>query len=472
MKKKIVWIGLVLVIVLITIGFYFYNGASAENSQTEEVKKVTAIKQDVRIAISADAKATNSLVNLKFGVSGTIKEISVFEGQKVKEGDILASLNTKNLQQQFEQAKSNYNTSVYKLNKLKNGAGAADVSIKQAAVDSAKSAVADVQATYDNALMLYNSGLLPEQIAVSNAQTSVTDQQAIYDYNVSTFGAGSQQVLQAKQNMDEAKSKLASAQATLATRNGVSTEVAKLNAAKGQLSATEAQLNAIGFIDENDVRVAEEAVKQAKAALTLAENNLNDATLKAPADGVILSINNVVGELTSTSSVSTQTSGSDGVSSSAFIVMATNDKINVEASVLEDDLDKIKIGQQAEVTFNATQGENFNGAVSSISPNPTVDQSGIVTYKIDVIIDNNEDEIKNGMTASVSFIIQKASNVITIPNSVVKRINGTPAVEVEKKDGTTTWQKVKTGITDGTYVEIREGLKVGDKVIIRKEANK
>lgn len=475
MKKKLIVIGAIALIVLITAGIYFYQTANAETGRKEEIKKVTAMKQDIKIAISADAKAANSLLNLKFNGSGVIKEIPVQEGQQVKKGDVLAKLDTKNLQQLYDQAKSNYNSAIYKLNKIKNGASTGDINAKQVAIDTARTAVTDAQATYDNALALYNTGQLPEQIAVANAQTAKANEQRNYDFNLATYGLNSSQEINAKKTLDDAAGKLVSAQVTLSSRNGVAGELAKLNTAKGQLAVAEAALNAIKSIDNNDILVAEETVKQTRAAMLMAENNLNDATLKAPADGVIFYIANSIGEIASSSSSpssssASSASGSDS-SSSAFIVLAANDKINVEASVLEDDIHKIKIGMNADVTFNALQGDTFSGIVTALSLNPYVDASGIVTYKVNVMIDNSDDKIKNGMTATVAFILQKAVGVVAVPNVAVKRVNNAPSVEIETAQGST-WTKVKTGLTDGTNVEIKQGLNAGDKVIIRKEIKK
>ena len=72
------------------------------------------------------------------------------------------------------------------------------------------------------------------------------------------------------------------------------------------------------------------------------------------------------------------------------------------------------------------------------------------------------------MTAIVAFIAQQVKGVVTIPVEAVVRANGAPSVELQASDGSAGWVKVKTGLTDGKIVEIKEGLKAGDKVLIRK----
>lgn len=399
--KFIRWGLLSLSLIVMISGFYYYQNKNAAVSATEERKTFTALREDIEIGISADGQVNFEVTKLRFNSLGMITELLVKEGQQVETNDILVRLDSKNLQHQVDQAQANYNSAVAKLDRIKRGPSQEELKLKEIAIENAKKAIIGAQESYDFKLLQFDEEKLPEGELI--------------------------------------------------------TERSKLEAAKGQLSIAEVQLSQVKKIDASDLRLAQEAVNQAKAALEITKNNLADTILRAPLAGTVLLVNGKEGE-----AVASNSSGT-----SDFIVLADTNSIRVEANILEDDIDRIQMDQEVSVTFNATQEEKFVGIVTVISLNPNIEQSGIVTYKINILIENGSDRIKNGMTASVSFIIEQAKKVITIPNEAVKRVDGSPAVELLDKNGQTSWKKIKTGLTDGVKVEVKEGLKEGDQVIVR-----
>jgi len=372
---------------------------------------ITAQKKDVKISLSADGKADYPVTNLKFNNSGMVQEILVKEGQWVKKGDVIARLDVINLENQVKQAEANYNSAVAKYQKLV--AGPSDVE-RQA-----------------------------KQIAVDNAEKNLRVQQASYDYKVSLMND------EETTEMNDGKT----------TEGDILAEELKLEGAIAQLENAKAQLALLVPADPYDLATASETVKQMEAALAIARNNLQEAALTSPTDGMVLSINGKAGELVT----STNT---------PLIVLANGNEITVDSYLIEDDIGKISVGQAAEVVFTSLPDKAYEGKVISISPNPVIDQSGIVTYKASFILNSPDENIKNGMTASVAFIAQQVKGVVTIPVEAVVRANGAPSVELQSHDGSTGWVKVKTGLTDGKIVEIKEGLKAGDKVLIRKTIKK
>jgi len=394
--------------------WYYLREQKAQTPVDTASTVITAQKKDIKISLSNDGKADYPVTNLKFNGNGIVEEILVQEGQRVKKGDVLARLDVKDLENQVKQAEANYNSAVAKYQKLI--AGPSDVE-RQA-----------------------------KQIAVDNAVKNLRVQQASYDYKVSLLNDEETTVLNGGKT----------------TEGDILGEELKLEGAIAQLENAKAQLALLVPADPYDLATASETVKQMEAALAIARNSLQEATLTSPTDGMILSSNGKAGEIvTSTTSTSTP-----------FIVLANGNEVTVDSYPIEDDIGKISVGQAAEVVFTSLPDKTYEGKVSSISPNPVIDQSGIVTYKVSVILNTPDENIKNGMTASVAFIAQQVKGVVTIPVETVVRANGAPSVEVQSLDGSTTWVKVKTGLTDGKIVEIKEGLKAGDKVLIRKTIKK
>ena len=100
--------------------------------------------------------------------------------------------------------------------------------------------------------------------------------------------------------------------------------------------------------------------------------------------------------------------------------------------------------------------------------NPVIDASGIVTYEVTASLANPDNILKSGMTGNVAFISQQVKGALTIPVEAVVRVKGVPSVEVQNSDGSSQYDPVKTGLTDGKIVEVKDGLKGGDKVLITK----
>ncbi len=411
-KKKSRIIAIAVISLFVFSGVYIYKSVNADaTSNLEETKTVAVLKNDIKIDISSDGKASYPVFNVNFKASGIVKEIYVKEGQKINAGEKLARLDTQNLEYQLQQATANYNSALAKYNKVKSGPSSVEVSAKQITVDNAKNALVISQESYDFKLQQFNDDKLSEIELL--------------------------------------------------------TEKSKLESAKAQKSSADAQLKIIKYTDSNDLTVAKEAINQTKAALDIAKNNINESIITSPSSGIILSINGKAGELVSSSGIS-QTQGE----SQGFITIANMDSITVESSVLEDDINIIKLKQPVEVNFNALLDETFTGVVTLISSNPIIDQSGIVTYKVYITIEKGNENIKLGMTAGLSFIIDQVKNVVIAPNDAIKRIDGASSVEILNSDGTSTWKKIESGLTDGMNVEIKSGLKEGDKILIRKVVNK
>lgn len=405
-KKWIkVTIFLTILAILTSGGVYAYMTyyPTTVSAATEQIKTVTSTKGDILIAISADGVSRYSVTSLNFRSSGTIADILVQAGQKVAKGETLAKLSIENLQNQVVQAKANDQSAVAKLEKLKIGPSSAEIAAKQAAIDSAKRTVTIETSIYREKETLYNDGKI----------------------SYSEFLA----------------------------------QKSKLESVKGQLKSAESQLTLLKQIDANDVIVAEQLVSQMKAALDMAVNNLESINLKAPVDGIILSVNGKVGENAATSTAS---------QGSAFIVMADSEKMYLDAEIFEDDIGKVQLNQLADISFNAMTGEKFTGKVVNIANLATTDSTGIIKYTVTIAMDKADERIRSGMTAGLALVFEKASNVVTIPNEAVKRVDRNSVVEVQNADGTTEIRKISTALTDGTRVEVTAGLTVGEKLIIRK----
>jgi len=139
-------------------------------------------------------------------------------------------------------------------------------------------------------------------------------------------------------------------------------------------------------------------------------------------------------------------------------------KYIITLSIEDKDLDKAKVGQDAEI--NIKDNENLFEYLGKVININEVEKN---KSTIEVEILNNDENIKEDLKATCTIIIEKAENVVALPiEAIQKDEEEKEYVDVVVSDGTTTKKYITTGISDDYYAEITSGLKVGDRVQIIK----
>jgi HlyD family secretion protein len=263
------------------------------------------------------------------------------------------------------------------------------------------------------------------------------------------------------------------------------------------------KLLADGIISQGDYDTAETAYQSAKAALKAAEGsvaqtrgslqqsktNLRYSIIRSPVDGVVISRAVDVGQ-TVAASFQTPT---------LFTIAQDLTKMQIEVSVDEADISRIRLDQEASFTVDSYPEQAFRGKVVQIRNAPVITQN-VVTYVVVVNVDNSDMKLKPGMTANVSVEVARRDDVLKLPPAALrfkpkskveepkeKRPAGTQSDGAVREAGGkpggrkgTSSQKVyllkenkpvavtvKTGIANNSSIELVEGtLKEGDEVII------
>ena len=174
---------------------------------------------------------------------------------------------------------------------------------------------------------------------------------------------------------------------------------------------------------------------------------------------------------TDSSTSGTELSASEYSTDVALFTISPDDTMTLEVSVDELDINSVKIGQEAVVTFDAIEDEEFTGEVTEIGNTASVN-GGVAKYTVSVSVPKDE-EMKQGMNASATITIENRENVITIPVNALQEKGDKVFVYTEKdEDGNLSGEtEVTTGLSDGTTVEITEGLSEGDTVYYNKSGN-
>lgn len=229
---------------------------------------------------------------------------------------------------------------------------------------------------------------------------------------------------------------------------------------------------------EYDFRSAELSLKRAKNEVAVAKLNLSYCVIKSPIDGVVLERSVDVGQ-TVAASMSAPT---------LFILAKDLSRMRVMASVDEADIGSVQSGQSVEFYVDAFIDEVFYGTVKEVRLNP-VTTSNVVTYTVVIEAENLKHKLLPGMTATCTIVTQEKKDVLSIsvkslkfrPNTPTPpmALGKTPSVKMNKsrKESrvfSTKGEKIhplflKTGISDGVYTEVLEGLSEGDSVLVAEE---
>ena len=304
--------------------------------------------------------------------------------------------------------------------------------------------------------------------------------------------------------------------------SGLNRSVANLAAAKSGLTQAEAQFKEAkanydrnktlfekGIISKSDwdktvasFEVAKATkqsayfnVQSASATVNEARDNLGRTIIYAPADGTISVLNVELGE---------RVLGTQQMAGTEILRVANLNNMEVEVDVNENDIVKIKVGDEAKVEVDAYLKKQFKGIVTSISNSAstalTADQVTNFKVKIRILKESYQDLLEGkpasyspfrpGMTATVDIVTKTKTNVLAVPISSVVVKSDTTAVKESKVDVAEPTEKepipkidkklecvfvkvgdkakiriIKTGIQDDTNIEVISGLKKGDVVI-------
>jgi RND family efflux transporter MFP subunit len=220
-----------------------------------------------------------------------------------------------------------------------------------------------------------------------------------------------------------------------------------LNLANGQLTLKKSGSTA------EELAMQDEAIKQASGALAAAAANvakaraeLNDATIVAPIDGVITSVNLEKGE----------TVGA-GV---PVIGLQSSGKFQVETYLPEIYVGEVKVGDEAKVTFDAYgQDRNFSAKVLSIDPAAQLNDNTLA-YRTLLQFDQDGD-IKTGLTANINITVANDKNVLSVPESSIIKNDDKSLVILASGEK----REVTVGKTGGNgQIEILSGLTASDMV--------
>ncbi|MFZ9661744.1 MAG: efflux RND transporter periplasmic adaptor subunit [Chitinophagaceae bacterium] len=432
MKKKWIWLLVALVVIIVTLLVLKSKGIIGKDESTKVAIEAAALRTITEV-VTASGKVYPELeVKISPDVSGEIVELNVQEGDSVKKGQLLARVYADILATQRDQA-------------------VAGVMIQEAQVQNT------------------GASLQAFKARLEQAEKQYTRQKKLYEEKVIS-----------RLEFEQAES-------------GFLTAKADYNAASQTIKSGNA------------------SVKSAEASLQRANKDLGRTSVLAPMDGVVSLLNVKKGE---------RVVGSNLMSGTEIMRIADMRVIEVRVDVGENDIPKVKIGDTAIVEVDAYNNRKFNGIVTQIaSTNRSATGSALASstevtnYEVRIRLDTasyndlfdptrpKSFPFRPGMSASADIQTKTHTKVLAVPinavttrdksdtgkaevkaKEVVKKEGEGNAAENEEKtsnsddidevvfvlqeDNTVKRVKVVTDIQDLNYIEIRNGIKLGDQVIV------
>jgi HlyD family secretion protein len=406
--------------------------------------------------IAATVSATGSLnavITVLVGsqVSGTIKELEADFNTVVRRGQVIARIDPALFEAAVNQARADME------------AAQSTVLNQEAQLEQARTNLENARAGYAEAKAQTAKAL----VGVVDARRTLVRQTELFQRGLVAAADRDS----AQTNFDAAVAQHESAQA-------------HEQALAGAIRTAEAQRR----VQEAALQTARNQVKQKQAALAQALINLDHTTIRSPVDGIVVNRAVDVG----------QTVAATLQAPTLFTIAQDLTKMQVETSVDEAEIGRIRPETPVTFTVDAFPGETFTGEVSQIRKAPQVVQN-VVTYTVVVAVANPAGKLLPGMTANVRFVTARKADVLKVSNTALRfrppdiegattdgaRSAGPPSerppaekrpgvagpstgrVWILGRDGRPVAVPVTLGITDGTSTEIVQGdLAVGQAVLI------
>lgn len=470
--------GIILVLLIIGIGAFliFKDAGKNENLFTLTSDNLAATGITVGGTVVAQEE-----VDLSFEVSGRVAQVSKKSGDRVNQGEMIATLDTGSVSANILKAQADLDAEIAKLNEYKNqeGNGLTEVETKKnqlvREMQNAYTVGEDViknktdqffedsDSRFPKIYFIFDKYELRQQINAERykiGQVLKSWQPWAYTINKETYT--DKTISDTKNNIiliqnylnlvasavNQFQSNDTYSQATIdkyksdtaSARSDINLTLTNLINAQEALRSTTSQ-----------IPYQEARVKSARAIVQNYQAELEKSIIRAPFTGLITKQDAKVGM----SAFADQT----------LVSMISDSNYGLDTYVPEIYISQIKIGNKAKVALNSYGSmETFDATVSYIDPAASL-RDGVASYKVELVFDKNDERIKSGMTGDVEIMTEIINPSFWVPITSIIDQGGASYVKV-KSGETTELRRVEVGERNPTEVEVLSGLIVGDQIIL------
>jgi HlyD family secretion protein len=467
--------------------------------EPEELPSAVARRGTVRTEVSANGRVEpHAREGLAFEMPGRVVQVLVEEGSAVEAGELLARLDDEQLVIQLRQAEAALLSAEAGLAEVIAGARSEEQAAAQANLQAAQ---AQVEAATANLSQLEDGAsyaqIAAAQAALASAEIERKRAEEMHDLTMTCFKFYGQEYCPALGPMEEqARYSLAAADAAVTAAQAQLYDLwsgaddAQIQAAEANIEAAAALADAAGaqrdllLADTPEAQIAAAAsfVHQAQVAVEVAKLALERATLVAPIDGVVAVVDITEGQFVGS-----------GV---AVIAVIDTSSFYVTVEVDEVDIAGISPGMTADIRVDALPDLTLNGRVDRIATSsgglelralmPSgmgatgagaaalgagVSAPGAVTYEMTILLDETDESLRAGMTASAIIQVGEVADALLIPTWLVRTDWDTGQAYVMQQRGDEYVRvDLQLGVRGNGVVQVLDGLEEGDVVVLIQES--
>jgi HlyD family secretion protein len=449
---------IIIILILIALGiagffgFQQYQRVQAEANSNYQTVQVNRGDLTATVGATGTVQANQSVI-VNWQTSGRVGEVFVNVGDEVQFDQVLSSLDASTLPQSVILARADLVAARRNLENLQNSdlaraqAQQALITAQQALDDAMKKRESKDYARASNDTVDENrANYVIAQDAVSKAE-QVYDMFDHLPQEDPNRAAAFSQLAAARKTRDRA---LANLNYLLGRPDDL--EIAQADAtvelAQAQLKDAEREWDRLrNGADPDDIDAA-------KARITALEMTLEQVNLKAPINGTITDIGIKTGDQAVPNSPTGFAFRIDDLS-----------RLLVDVQITEVDINRIRTGQPAILSFDAIADQEFIGKVIEVARIGQV-QQGLVNFTITIQLANNGGEVRPGMTAAVNIVTDMVESVLLVPNRAVRLFEGKRVVWV-LRDGVPVMTEVVLGKNADTISELAGGdVREGDLLVL------
>ena len=463
-KSKNNWFSWTLIICLLVGGSFIAYRQLVIIPKQEANSKIQTLpveRDDLKITVSANGTVQAQMsVNISPETAGVLQSLKVKEGDRVKQRQVIAHMDNSNLQGQVVQKKGELAQAEANLQKLI--AGNRPQEIKQAQ--------AQLEQTEANLQKLITGNrsqdIAQAEARLNSARATLNQKQADFRSYEQLYkqGAVSRETFnQKKAELETAQAQKAEAQQALDLQK-VGTRQEEIQEARAKVKQQQQALELLkAGTRSEEIQQARAQVTSARGSLQNIQAQVNDTIITAPFDG---QINRIYADPGSYVTPNTSASTVSSAVSSSILSLASIDK-EIVANIAEANISKIRLGKKVIIKADAYPQRTFEGKVSQILSEATVEQN-VTSFeiKVELISEEAQGLLLSGMNVEMEFQVDGVENAIVVPSVAVVRRENATGVYVAQSNGETTFKVIETGVAVNGKTEVKAGLKGTEKVLV------
>lgn len=445
---------------------------TAPKANIAEELTVPVKSQNLTVRISASGTVQPAKrVNLSPKLSGRLAELFVEQGERVQRGDIIARMESAEIEAQLMQAKARLASTQANLDKVKTGSRPEEIAEARARVNQAQASLAQLRAGSRSEDVAEARAALTRaeaQVTEARSRLNLASERVRRNQYLASEGAITRDDLDVR--LDEERRARAALDQQQALVNEARQRLERLASGsrpeeitQAEATVAEAQSRLDVLVNgsrSEDVARAEAEVQEAQANVEYYQVQLEDTKVRAPFDGLVVQKYAEPGSF-----VTPATSASDASSATSTSVVALAEGLEILAKVPEADISQIRAGQTVEIVADAFPDEVFKGTVRLVAPE-AIRERDVTLFQVRIAIETGLEELQSGMNVDLEFLGEQLDDALVIPTVAIVTNRGQTGVLIPDAKSQPQFKPVTIGSTIGNQIQILEGLDTGDRVFV------